>query len=156
MARFAANTDVSVEKSRAEIERLIIRYGATSTAFMNAPGRAMIAFEAKERRIVFELPLPDIGEKRFEWSPGGRKRLGPEARRIAWEQACRQKWRALALLIKAKLEAVESGITMFEDEFLAHIMMPDGMTVGGHVKPMVAAWYAGGSMVPLLPAPKKD
>lgn len=156
MARFAQNTDVSVEKSRAEIEKLITRYGATSTAFMNRPGLAMIAFEAKDRRVVFELPLPDISEKRFDWSPGGRKRLAPEARVAAWEQACRQKWRALALVIKAKLEAVESGITSFEDEFLAHIMMPDGLTVGKHVKPMVAAWYAGGTMKPLLPAPKKD
>lgn len=58
MARFASSTDVSVEKSRAEIEGLIVRYGATHTAFMSAPGRAVICFEAKARRIMFELPLP--------------------------------------------------------------------------------------------------
>lgn len=156
MARFAATTEVSVEKSRAEIEKLIVRYGATQTAFMNAPGRALIMFEAKERRIVFELPLPDINDRQFQRTPAGRKTLAPEGRHTAWEQACRQKWRALALVIKAKLEAVESGITTFEDEFLAHIMMPDGLTVGKHVKPMVAAWYAGGTMRPLLPPPAKE
>lgn len=155
MSRFAAQTEVSVEKSRSEIERLIIRYGATSTAFMNAPGRAMIMFEAEGRRIVFELPLPDISEERFGRTPARRRVLGPEARMAAWEQACRQRWRALALVIKAKLEAVESGITTFEDEFLAHIIMPDGMSVGNHVKPMVAAWYAGGKMRPLLPPPSE-
>lgn len=155
MSRYAASTDVSVEKSRAEIEKLITRYGATQTAFMNAPGRALIMFEAKERRVVFELPLPDIGDKKFSYTPAGRRRLEGDRRVAVWEQACRQRWRALALVIKAKLEAVESGITTFEDEFLAHIMMPDGVTVGNHVKPAIHAWYAGGSMKPLLPPPVK-
>ncbi len=58
-------------------------------------------------------------------------------------------------MIKATLEAVESGITTFEEEFLAHIVMPDGMTVGNHVRPTIAAWYAGGTMRPLLPPPAK-
>jgi hypothetical protein len=68
-------------------------------------------------------------------------------------QACRQRWRALALVIKAKLEAVESGITTFEDEFLAHIVMPDGKRVADHVKPTIARVYDGGQMLPLLPPP---
>lgn len=155
MSRFAAQTEVSVEKSRVEIEKQIMRYGATHTAFMSAPGRAMIAFEANERRVVFELPLPDIADKKFDRTPGGRKRLDPSRRMEVWEQACRQRWRALALVIKAKLEAVESGITTFEEEFLAHIVMPDGMTVGNHVRPTIAAWYASGNMRPLLPPPTK-
>lgn len=154
MTRFASNTDVAVEKSRAEIEKLITRYGASSTAFMAAPGRAMIMFEANERRVVFELPLPLLSEKRFQRTPAGRKARDIRGQHDAWEQACRQSWRALALVIKAKLEAVASGITTFEDEFLAHIMMPDGMTVGKHIRPTIAAWYAGGTMRPLLPAPK--
>ncbi len=153
MARFAENTSVSVEKSRAEIESMIVRYGASSTAFMNGPGRAMILFECKDRRVMFELPLPNIEEKRFQRD--GRGTLRSPAKRLdAWEQACRQRWRALALVIKAKLEAVESGITAFEDEFLAHIVMPDGQTVGTHIKPRIAAAYESQSMVPLLPAPK--
>ena len=154
MARFAENTTVSVEKSRAEIEKLIVRYGATATAFMNAPGRAMIMFEAKKRKVVFELPLPAIEDKDFQRDGRGSAR-SPQKRYEAWESACRQRWRALALVIKAKLEAVESGITTFEDEFLAHIMMPDGQTVGSHVKPTIEAWYSGGKILPLLPAPTK-
>lgn len=154
MAKFAENTSVSVEKSRAEIETLIVRYGATSTAFMNGPGRAMILFEAKGRRIMFELPLPDRAEKRFQRDGRGSTR---SAERVteAWEQACRQRWRALALVIKAKLEAVESGITSFEDEFLAHVVMPDGKTVATHIKPRIAEAYEHGSMLPLLPAPSR-
>ena len=155
--RYAANTDVSVEKSRAEIEGLIVRYGATHTAFMSAPGRAVICFEAKGRRIMVELPLPDKGDRKFTHAKVGRASYEsmrtPEKAHAAWEQACRQKWRALALVIKAKLEAVESGITTFEDEFLAHIVMPDGQTVSSHVRPSIAKAYETGSMTPLLPPP---
>lgn len=150
MARFAEGTTVSVEKSRAEIEKLITRYGATSTAFMNAPGRAVVCFEAGGRRIMFELRLPDIGEKRFQRDGRG-SMLTVQERAERWEQACRQSWRALALVIKAKLEAVAAGITSFEDEFLAHIVMPDGQTVATHIKPRIAEAYAGGTMLALLP-----
>jgi hypothetical protein len=153
MAKFAENTEVSVEKSRAEIERMIIRYGATSTAFVNGAGRAMIMFEANARRVAFNLPLPNIEDKQFEKDGRGNIRE-PTKRHEVWERACRQKWRALALVIKAKLEAVASGITTFEDEFLSHIVMPDGQTVGEHVRPKIAASYASGAVQPLLPAPR--
>lgn len=155
MSKFAADTSVSVERTRAEIERLILKYGATSTAFFNAPTEAMIAFEANERRILFRLPLPDRSEARFTSYQRGNSthQRTAEAAYAQWEQACRQRWRALALVIKAKLEAVESGIALFEDEFLANIVMPDGQTVASHIKPSIASAYATGTMVPLLPPP---
>lgn len=151
---FAKGTEVSVTKSRAEIERLIERYGATSTAFMNAPGRAIVCFEASGRRIMFELKLPSIEDKRFQRDGRGSTRT-PEKRHEVWEQACREKWRALALVIKAKLEAVEAGITTFEDEFLAHIVMPDGQTVATHIKPRIAEAYQGNTMLALMPPSAK-
>lgn len=153
MVQFASNTSVPVARSRAEIEGLIVRYGATSTAFMSGPGKAMILFEAKGRRVMFELPLPNVADKEFDRDGRGSRR-SPAKRVEVWEQACRQRWRALALVIKAKLEAVESGITTFEDEFLAHIVMPDGKTVATHIRPRIAAAYESGAMQPLLPAPK--
>ena len=152
MTKFAEGTSVPVEKSRSEIEKMITRYGAASTAFMNAPGRAVILFECQGRRIMFTLPLPQVTDNKFSYD--GRRKLRPQHKRQeAWEQACRQRWRALALVIKAKLEAVESGITTFEDEFLAHIVLPEGGTVGAYLRPRLAAIYDEGKMVPLLPAP---
>lgn len=155
MARFAEGTEVSVERSRAEIERLIIRYGATSTAFFNGPNEAMIVFEAKERRIMFRLPLPARDDKAFTTFKRGfnAHERTAEGALAQWEQACRQRWRALALVIKAKLEAVESGITTFEDEFLAHIVMPDGNTVSSHIRPRIAQAYETNTMQALLPPP---
>lgn len=60
----------------------------------------------------------------------------------AWEQACRQRWRALSLCIKAKLEAVAAGITTFEHEFLAHFLTGDGRTVGDHIIPQLGQFNA--------------
>lgn len=158
MSKFAKDTDVSVAKSRAEIEGLIVRYGATSTAFMNGPDKSMVLFEANNRRICFTLPLPSRTDQQFTHVKLGRSSTPtprpPEGAEKAWEQACRQRWRALALVIKAKLEAVASGITTFEDEFLAHTVMPDGMTVAEHVKPTIAKAYESGKMLALMPPTK--
>ena len=109
-------------------------------------------FVCNSRRVRFELTLPDRANPKFARDGRGKTRP-PDKRMAAWEQACRQRWRALALVIKAKLEAVESGITSFEDEFLAHIQTPDGRSVGDHVKPALAKMYEDGEMIPLLPPP---
>jgi hypothetical protein len=58
---------------------------------------------------------------------------------------------ALALAIKAKLEAVESGIATFEEEFLAYVVLPDGQSVGQHVLPNIEQAYVTNKMPPLLP-----
>lgn len=151
---YAKGTSVSTEKSRAEIETILKRYGASHFAYMSSPGKAIIAFQARNRRIRFDLPLPQMADKQFLRDGRGAVR-SPAKTYTAWEQACREKWRALALCIKAKLEAVESKIESFEDAFLAHIVLNDGQTVGEAITPRIAAIYAGND-VPLLPAPTKQ
>jgi hypothetical protein len=67
-------------------------------------------------------------------------------------QGNRRLARALLLVLKAKLEAVASGVSIFDDEFLANIVMPDGKLVASHVRPRLAAAYANsGDMPALLP-----
>ena len=90
--------------------------------------------------------------KREEYSKTATGRTRTENSQIeAWEQACRQRWRALKLVIQAKLEAVESGISVFEDEFMSNIVLPDGRTVGEFMKPQIEETYIHGTMPPLLP-----
>ncbi len=55
------------------------------------------------------------------------------------------------MVIKAKLEAMESDIPHFEDVFMANIVMLDGRLVGEHARPMIASAYENGNMQPLLP-----
>lgn len=149
---YARGTEVSVEKSRAEIETILKRYGATHFAYMSEPSRAVIAFVASERNIRFDLPLPKVEE--FRRTRQNRVYRGNDAMLKAWEQGCREKWRALALCIKAKLESVEAKIETFESAFLAHIVMPDGQTVAEHTRPTIAAAYQSGEVQALLPPPR--
>ena len=156
MGRFAEGTSVSVERSRAEIERELTKYGATSFASGWDGSKAMIGFELEGRRIRFVLPLPDRQAPEFWRTPGRRRQRTSDEAFKAWEQACRQRWRALALAVKAKLEAVASGISTFEEEFLSRIVIPgdpQGRTVGEWARPALGEAYAGKPLPPLLPAP---
>ena len=130
--RYAKQTQVSADKSKAEIERMLTRYGADQFASGWADTTAKIMFRFNGKLIRFTLPLPSQSDPKFT-----RRRRSKEAAYKAWEQACRQRWRALALVVKAKLEAVESGITTFEEEFMAHIVMPNGRTLGENIMPQV-------------------
>ena len=105
---------------------------------------AVVAFvvsvtSGQKRQVRFELPLPARDEKRFTSHSRGRRT--PAQAEALWEQACRQRWRALNLVIKAKLEAIETGIASFEDEFLAYTMLPSGETVGNWLAPQMDAAY---------------
>lgn len=144
MARYAADTTVSQERSRSEIEATLKRYGATSFMYATGEDAAMVMFHIAERRVKFVLQLPDRKSKEFTQHSRGYRTA--EAAEKMWEQAGRQRWRALALVIKAKLEAVAAGITTIEDEFLAHTVLPDGQTVGQFMKPQIAIAYERGDM----------
>jgi hypothetical protein len=150
---FAEGTTVSPEKTRAEIETVLNRYGAEGFGYYTEARRARIQFKAKGRQIRFDLQLPDPSSKAFWQKPGNAwgRRTDAQAQ-AAWEAEVRRLWRALLLAIKAKLELVTSGISVFEEEFLAHIVMPDGRTVGEHALPAVARAYELGQAVALLPA----
>lgn len=137
MSRYADRTSVPAERSRAEIERTLERYGATGFMYAWQEDRVMIAFEAHKRAIRFEMPIPDPQSSEFTMTATYRTR-SQKAAKEAWEQEVRRRWRALGLAIKAKLEAVESGIATFEDEFLAYIVTAEGRTVGELVRPQLA------------------
>lgn len=151
---YAANTKVTVDKSRAEIERTLQRYGASSFAYGWDAGRAMVQFVHDGRQVRFTLPMPDRNDRKFTITKQNRYRSEDVAYQM-WEQACRQRWRALALVVKAKLEAVDCGITTFEDEFLAHLVLPNGSTVGEWTRPQLEDIYNSGRMPELLPGGAK-
>lgn len=143
MTRYAENTQVPQDRSRAEIERILARYGADQFMYGWEGDRAVLAFRAHGRQIKFELEMPGLAE--FALSPAGRQRNESQQHK-EWEQAKRQRWRAAALWIKATLEAVESGFVTFEDAFLAHTLLPDGQTAGQFLQPQVAIAYETGKM----------
>ena len=146
-SRFAANTSVPVERTRGEIETLLRKHGATGFAYAWQDTSARIEFLMKDRHLRFELALPARSDRRFTRTPGGRRTLGPEQQERAWEQACRTSWRALLLIVKAKLEAIAIGVSVFEQEFLAFIVAADGRTVGEHILPQLGKGTPGRLML---------
>ena len=160
-ARYAANTDVSSEASKAEIERTLKRYGATSFGYAtDERERALVQFKACGRFVRFILIMPKRSE--FYYRAAANQHAGmqrtPAEVDAAYEQAIRQSWRAMLLIIKAKLEAVEAKIVTFEDEFLPYTVLPNGETVAEWMQPQVDEAYKSGLMPTnlLALAPPKD
>lgn len=108
---FAVDTSVSTVQTQQEIEALVKGRGATKYFRGEDEGRAVIAFDLHDRKVMFELPLDKVHKAERE----------SEARAAKLE---RQLWRSLYLCIKAKLVSVETGVETFEDAFLAQLIVP--------------------------------
>lgn len=148
--RYAAATTVSAEKSRAEIEQVLNRYGATQFMYGRKEGAAYIAFAIHGRNVRFLLPLPTLESPDITRSSPNRVR--PKGQRPkALEQATRQRWRALALVVKARLEGVAAGIESFDQAFMANLVLPGGQTVAEHALPAIEEAYRTNTQQPLLP-----
>lgn len=118
---FAAGTAVTEKESQAEIKALLSRYGCPwAEVGCNRHGNGVVKFTLSGRtvRMLMSLPGPDHRERP-------------------------RRWRVMALLLKAKLEAVDSGLSTFEDEFLAHLALADGGTVGQRLAPQLEAVCRG-------------
>jgi hypothetical protein len=72
--RYAARTDVPLERSREEIERLVSRYGATAFAYGWREGHALLTFEMGGWRVRFVVPMPEPTDREIVRSPTGRAR----------------------------------------------------------------------------------
>lgn len=145
---YAEKTTVTVKKSREQIEDLLYKHGAEGFGYAYEDDRAMVMFSMERQRIRVSLNLPPY--KDFALTMHRQKRSVLHQKN-AHDQACRQRWRALYLIIRAKLEAIESGVSTVESEFMADIMLPSGETVGEWVKPQLGIVYDRGGMPALLP-----
>lgn len=126
---YATSTSVPVDRSKGHIEALLMKAGAEGyhtswqAASADDPGWDAIEFLWKGKQIRFRLP-------RSKGSSAGGKKA---------EQRNRQRWSVLFLVVKAKIEAVEAGIAIFEEEFLSFIVTASGKTVGEVLLPRLQA-----------------
>jgi hypothetical protein len=125
---YAARTDVPVGRSRDELHKVLTRWGADQFAYGESADRWVVGFAYHGRAVRFVIDVPDT------------------------DQAKRQRWRALVLVVKAKLEAIALGLATFETEFLGHLVLPTGDTMGEHVAPQLPAMYAEGRVPQVMPA----
>jgi hypothetical protein len=125
---YAEYTKVPVAQSLSEIQHTVTKYGGEQFLHAVAEDRVIVGFTKEGRMVRFQV-------KQDAKDPQTNRRL------------CR----ALLLVLKAKLEAVESGVAIFEDEFLANIVLPTGALVSSEIRPRLAAAYEGRAIPALLP-----
>lgn len=144
MRKYAKDTTVDMSRSRAEIERTLMRFGAER--FMSGwdSDAAYVAFVYAGRAVRLTMPLPDKSE--FQLTPHTGKRRTEASMLEAWETACRRKWRSLALLVKAKLVGCDDAIASFEQEFLPYTILPSGQTVADWLEPQIVNLLQTGDM----------
>ena len=147
--RYASKTVVPIENSQKEIRGILKRYGAEEFSIPEnlKTGAATVVFRIYGRILRIEIPPPN--EEDYGLTPGGKLRRGPDLRR-AKEQAFRQRWRALKLLLQALLEAVEDGIADFGTVFMPWVVLPNGQTAGQAAAPAIANAYETGIVSPGL------
>lgn len=145
---YASHTSVPEEKTRAEIEKLVRAAGCEGYASGFDGAAAWVAFRHADRMIRFRLTTVGPGDV------GGRGRTNARA---AADQENRSRWRRLLLCIRAKFEAVESGIETLEEAFMPHIVMPDGAEFRTIGLAAIAHAYKTRTMpTSLLALPPKD
>jgi hypothetical protein len=154
---YAANSSVPVARSRAELQQVLERAKCTSAMVGESGGEAMVAFELQGRVVKMRWPIPKRDADAFVY----KQPTGAEKNRMWWRknapgvadklhaQAVRSAWRVLILIVKAKLEVIEAGLSTVEREFLADLLLPGGQTVHDAMRENIALVYDT-NQVPML------
>lgn len=152
--RFAKGTHVPVETTEADLKRLLRQYGADAVVVGWDGPTSTVAFRLQGRQVRYTIQKPLRTDTIITHYPSGKPRpANRQADAIADEH--RRRWRALLLIVKAKLELVASGDADFADEFLAHTMLSDGSTVREWMGPQLEHVYQTGQMPSLLPGAQR-
>lgn len=145
---FAETTTVPFEKSVSEIVAMLKRAGASQIGQMDDDRFYAIQFTLDNRMIRFRLPLPPLDD--MPRVNGRNQALTLAQRKERLAQVHRSRARALLLVIKAKLESVESKIETVEQAFLANVVMSDGATVYDRISGPIALEYSSGKVSPVV------
>lgn len=129
---YAKGTEVSVAKSQEEITKVFMRYRVETYGFLARPGRAAVQFEIAGVPVDLVIPLPPRPVEEKIYNPDTGRYILALPR---WEQEVKEAWRALVLLLKANLEAIDRGLLSAEQAFMAYVLLPNGQTLGDFVLP---------------------
>ena len=133
MGSYARKTTVTPARTRVEIEGELEKRGASQFGYNRDGRRNVIAFTLQGLQVRMELPMPDPGDYPDYRARNGVKVSGQKGH----DEEVARRWRALLLVVKAKLVAVDDGISTLEREFLADTVLGDGTTVLEQVRPAI-------------------
>jgi hypothetical protein len=148
---YAQGTDVPVERSRAELERLLTGRGGRNlvVGVHDDAGVLMVQCDVQGRRLRLVLPVPTPEQYRHDRA--GRQRTAAATAK-AVEAEMRRRWRALLLVVKGRFEAIDTGIEDFDTAWMPYLVLPEtGETVGQYLRPQIDAAYTHGRLPSPLP-----
>lgn len=134
MAKYAERTDVPVSRSRDQIEALLEKYDADAFVFGRDMALNKTVLSFRHNKMCYRYVIEIMGD--------------------AQEERCR--WRALYIVIKAMLIAVDSKIMNFETAFMPWILGANGKCLGETVAPQLEQFTARGQVqLMALPVPEQ-
>ena len=159
MSRFALDTSVPVDRTRAEINRLLTDWKCASIGWTDHLAEKTVAVEfvwlREEKdakglvtgnycyKVRFSIGIPKTRKKRKrEW--GAPPALNENEQAQAWRSA----HRLLLLKLKADLNAAAAGLAKAEEIFLPWIVDENGRTLSEAIMPALKERYSR----PALPA----
>lgn len=143
MTRYASNTTVPIDRSKAEIERNLARFGASEFGYWAGLDNAAVGFIYRGVRIEMSLPYPTV--EAFRHTPAGRERTDIQTK-TEHEKEVKRRWRSLAAVIKALLVGVDDGVLTFEDAFMPWIVWGNGLTTRQLLLPELQKAIESGKM----------
>lgn len=153
---YASGTTVAAAKTQGEIMGLLGKRGVTKIATFSDDEKRVysIAFEHDGVPYRCSLPLPDPSEPRFNQYKQGSSifERTESAKAKLYEEEVNRKWRAFGMVIKAKIVAVEEGISTMQAEFIGNAILGNGLTVAETHAPELAQLAALGRL-PALALP---
>jgi len=120
--RYAEGTKVSVDTSRGELSGILAKHGVKRQGWMGDETADELFFELDGGQFRLRIEKPTLTEIR---------QMYPNAydHQAKLEAEWRRRWRANVLLLKAKLEFIDSGDTTLDRELLPYRVLKDGRTL---------------------------
>jgi hypothetical protein len=122
MSRYAEGTKVTVESSRGEITGILAKHGVSRMGWSSEPNGDTLMFALGGYNFRFDIARPTLDDVRklypnaYDWAP-------------KVDMEWRRRWRANVLLLKAKLEFIDSGDTTLIRELLPYAVLKSGRTL---------------------------
>lgn len=142
------STDVSPGRSQEAIRKTLAAHGIRQVQFTECwPEGLAIEFIRLERNaseVEKVIRVRIIGKPNavsLKWRGRGKPPASAIDRRADTE--LRRVYRVIFHHLKTKLEAVAEGLVAFEEEFLPHIVLPNGATVYEELKASLPQIFAG-------------
>lgn len=121
--RYAEGTKVSVDSSRGELTGILTTHGVKRMGwFGDADSGDELQFELGDGQFRLRIAKPTLAEVLRDYPNA----YDPAAK---LDGEWRRRWRANVLLLKAKLEFIDSGDTTLDRELLPYRVLADGRTL---------------------------